>query len=86
MAYIVLEIAFGCVKHSVNRLASGNKIASVHKLRSYYGPEIGHVGSSVPGISDMASVHYLSINVSQVFIRNLVVFGQVIVQDVCTNG
>lgn len=66
----------------VGGLESGGEIAVGEQFRLDQHLQIGVVGSTVPEVGDMASVHDFSEDVLKIVIRHLFVGGQVIVQDI----
>jgi len=73
--FVGFVVEFGRVGgfESLGKIAIGEEFGFDEHLK------ISVVGSSVPGVSDMASVHNFSEDVFQIIVGDLVVFGQVIV-------
>lgn len=48
--------------------------------------KVGHVGSAIPVVSDVTTIHNLAIDVSQISIWHLFVLGEVVMQHITANG
>lgn len=82
VVFISFIVKFG----GIGGFESLRKIAVSQEFGSDQNLEIGVVGSSVPGVGDMTSVHNFPEDVFKIVIRNLLVFSQVVVQDIGADG
>jgi hypothetical protein len=61
------------------------ELHSVQNLWPHQYLEVSVVGSSIPVIGNVTSIHDLSVNVNQISIGNLVVLSQVIMKHISAN-
>lgn len=74
-----MSIGFVVEFRGIGGFESLREVAVQQEFGSDQNLEIGVVGSSVPGIGNMTSVHDFSEDVFEIVVRNLFVFGQIVV-------